>query len=578
MATESSEGEHHENTDAQDASEPLGVDPDAVPLLPPHERSGLPDEHLSSPGRDVPLAPADPLGPDQWPPADPGDYGPPAPGLEFAPPAPGLADDAVDLPAPGLGADVHEMPPPAPPAADASLDEPPPWAVAGPLAASVDASETERAAWPTVDPTPLAETPLAETPHVEPPLEAPMPAALTEPEPLTDVPVFPSAEPAFEPVPAPDPTPEPVSVDDVDLASADEAVAAPHELATPDGSSEADPASNPIARPPEAAASQQDMYDVPLGTLVYRSGLLSAEQIESALAESERIGKRLGEVLVDSQMIDERDLGRLLAGQKGLPFIDLGHMEIDPAATELLPAASARIYCAVPISVENGTPVVAVSDPTNGLVVEGVRRAMGGELSFTVATRSELQRAIASHYGGDATAPSPEPAAAAPAPSMHTNVEPSAHTGEHVTHQPVASSPSEPETTAVEAVTQLDAGSTDLPEEDVAMNQPEGVHTTPLAGAESPVAPTPVSPTPFHVPSDAQTDGETTVHVKVRLSDGDLVEAATFSDFDAAVLHGRQLIQSMSAGDSGEWPFIAGRFLRPAMVVSIDLVQERTRY
>ena len=92
------------------------------------------------------------------------------------------------------------------------------------------------------------------------------------------------------------------------------------------------------SRPPEDVNAGEDMYDVPLGTLVYRSGLLGADQIESALAESERIGKRLGEVLIDNKMIDERDLGRLLAGQKGLPFLDLAQTAIEPAATELLPS------------------------------------------------------------------------------------------------------------------------------------------------------------------------------------------------------------------------------------------------
>ncbi|MFQ5426636.1 MAG: hypothetical protein ACE5EV_06120, partial [Gaiellales bacterium] len=144
------------------------------------------------------------------------------------------------------------------------------------------------------------------------------------------------------------------------------------------------------------------MLDVPLGTLVYRSGLLDAEQIEAALEESERLGKRLGEVLVDSGMILERDLGRLLAGQRGLPFIDVSAIEIEPGAAELLPAASARIYCAVPVRLEDGVPLVAVSDPSNGLVVEGVKRALGVDLNLAVAARGELQAAISAVYGLDA--------------------------------------------------------------------------------------------------------------------------------------------------------------------------------
>jgi hypothetical protein len=341
------------------------------------------------------------------------------------------------------------------------------------------------------------------------------------------------------------------------------------------------------------------MYDVPLGTLVYRSILLSAEQVESALAESERIGKRLGEVLVDTEMIDERDLGRLLAGQKGLPFIDLASTHGEPAATELLPAASARIYCALPIAIDKGTPVVAVSDPTNGLVVEGVRRAMGGEITFTVATRSELQSAIASHYGSDATAPNPEPAAAAdPTPEVPAQDlplygnEPLIDKGivspvESLT--PAASDSTEPTAAEGDAPPVQDAPAVDTGSQPEPALTPASEETVPMIEPDFAPAVHDVQadlrqqqpPTPLVVPptaGDAAIASGKTIHVKVRLSDGDLIDAGAFTDNEAAKAHGRTLIQSISAGDSGDWPFLAGRFVRPGMVVSIDLTEELSRY
>ena len=87
-------------------------------------------------------------------------------------------------------------------------------------------------------------------------------------------------------------------------------------------------------------------------------------------------------------------------------------------------------------------------------------------------------------------------------------------------------------------------------------------------------------PTPLVVPptSDAAVASGKTIHVKVRLSDGDLIDAGAFTESEAAMAHGRTLTQSISAGDSGDWPFLAGRFVRPGMVVSIDLTEEITRY
>src|SRR4029450_11462448 len=80
-----------------------------------------------------------------------------------------------------------------------------------------------------------------------------------------------------------------------------------------------DPAQPVPAPAPAQATAQPSMRDVPLGTLIFRGGLLGEEQLEDALQEGMRTGKRLGEVLLERGWLNERDLGRLLAGQKGGP-------------------------------------------------------------------------------------------------------------------------------------------------------------------------------------------------------------------------------------------------------------------
>src|SRR5205823_13654199 len=90
-----------------------------------------------------------------------------------------------------------------------------------------------------------------------------------------------------------------------------------------------------------------DSREVPLGTLIFQAGLLSSEQLEDALADGVRSRKRLGEVLVRRGWLGERDLGRLLAAQKGLPFIEAPELVTDPWASQLLSKEDARGYEAV---------------------------------------------------------------------------------------------------------------------------------------------------------------------------------------------------------------------------------------
>jgi hypothetical protein len=194
----------------------------------------------------------------------------------------------------------------------------------------------------------------------------------------------------------------------ISAAAPVEPLAQPAPLAAPQPVAPAAPVAD--AAP---AVPVSDMRDVPLGTLIFRAGLLTEEQLEEALQDGMQRGKRLGEVLLERGLVSEGDLGRLLAGQKGLQFVELDAAAVDPAAVRLLPVEKARLHSVLPIGFHNGLPVVAVVDPSNDLVVENVRRALNCEPHLVVAGREALHRQIEVAY---ATLPTAAPVVAQEAP------------------------------------------------------------------------------------------------------------------------------------------------------------------
>jgi MshEN domain len=203
----------------------------------------------------------------------------------------------------------------------------------------------------------------------------------------------------------------------------------------------------PVAQAaPEAPVQNESMRDVPLGTLIFRAGLLAEEQLEDALQEGMRSGKRLGEVLLERGWLQERDLGRLLAGQKGLPFVELSGVSPDPTAVPLIPEEKARMQNALAIAFEKGVPVVAVADPTNDLVMENLRRVLGCEPRLVVAAHGDLHRKIEESYAPVLAMPAaPEPVAPPPA----APATPAPHEAPPAPAEPVAATaPSEPEAVA----------------------------------------------------------------------------------------------------------------------------------
>jgi type IV pilus assembly protein PilB len=171
--------------------------------------------------------------------------------------------------------------------------------------------------------------------------------------------------------------------------------------------------------------------DAPLGTLIFRAGLLPAETIENALEEGVKTGRRLGEILIERGLLQEEDLTRLLAGQKGLPFVSLRAEPIDAEATRLLSEDQARLFSALPVRFEEGLPLVAVADPTNDVLNRNIREALGQEVRFVVAGRTELNEVIAEAYSGALPAPvvdaetEPEPLEPAPL-RVDTSIAPTA--------------------------------------------------------------------------------------------------------------------------------------------------------
>jgi len=135
------------------------------------------------------------------------------------------------------------------------------------------------------------------------------------------------------------------------------------------------------------------MRSYPLGTLVYRSGLMPLETVNRALAEAAESGRRLGEVLLDYGL-PERDLTRLLAAQHGQEFVDLTEYPIDPEVAHLLPRSVAETYCAVPLSREGDCILVAVPDADNASHLTRLQEALHSPIRQVTAARSDIKDAI----------------------------------------------------------------------------------------------------------------------------------------------------------------------------------------
>jgi type IV pilus assembly protein PilB len=127
-------------------------------------------------------------------------------------------------------------------------------------------------------------------------------------------------------------------------------------------------------------------------------------QLDAALAAARASGRRLGEVLVEDELVDERELAQIVAQQEGLEFVDLGKHDLDHEALDLLSESAARRYLALPYKLEGTAVCVVIADPSDDAALDAVLGEMERPVRFVVATRTEVEAALREAFGDPFTA------------------------------------------------------------------------------------------------------------------------------------------------------------------------------
>ncbi|TLS75771.1 hypothetical protein FE236_08465 [Mariprofundus erugo] len=103
--------------------------------------------------------------------------------------------------------------------------------------------------------------------------------------------------------------------------------------------------------------------DLPLGHALIEAGLITAEELHHSLDEQKRRARRLGEILLDEEIITEDELLSILAKKFRLPQIDLDHCDTSHEACMLLGREYIQQHKVLPIEIDRNTLKLAISSP-----------------------------------------------------------------------------------------------------------------------------------------------------------------------------------------------------------------------
>jgi MSHA biogenesis protein MshE len=141
-------------------------------------------------------------------------------------------------------------------------------------------------------------------------------------------------------------------------------------------------------------ASAKERQKIRIGDLLIQNQLITETQLTEALASQKASGKKLGRALIDLGFIEEDKMLSLLSEQIGVPFIVLNNYEFQPEITKRLPETYARRFRAIVLTQEDDHLVVGMADPTDIFGFDELFRILQQPLRLAVVRENELLEAL----------------------------------------------------------------------------------------------------------------------------------------------------------------------------------------
>jgi type IV pilus assembly protein PilB len=135
-----------------------------------------------------------------------------------------------------------------------------------------------------------------------------------------------------------------------------------------------------------------------LGECLIQAGLITEDDLQSALTEHKRTGERLGAVLVRLNLATERQIAKALAYQLGFPYLNLAENPPDPNIVTLIAKEVALKRSCIAIRLDKNLLTVAMADPLLFSLVQDLEFQTGYRIKQVVATRADILESIAAGY------------------------------------------------------------------------------------------------------------------------------------------------------------------------------------
>lgn len=203
---------------------------------------------------------------------------------------------------------------------------------------------------------------------------------------------------------------------------------------------------------PTTMVSRMGQERIRLGELLVQSNLIKREQLDEVLAFQKQDGRRLGVLIIERGLVSEFNVTQILSQQLSIPWVALQHIDFSPELLTYVPAELAEKFCAIPIYVRRvrglgNVLYVAMDDPTNQYAIDDISKQAGMPVRTMIAPPSHIRDALYGFYGvGEPVEESLLAVTPAVVPSLTPAQKTSLSPGGSSSRPPVPTSPDAPNT------------------------------------------------------------------------------------------------------------------------------------
>ena len=135
-----------------------------------------------------------------------------------------------------------------------------------------------------------------------------------------------------------------------------------------------------------------------LGEILVRQNFMTQAQLDQALEEQRKTGRRLGRVIAEKGYANERQIAEAVASQLNIPFLDLGQYELDVKQVQKLPEVQSRRFRAILLEERPNSFLIAMVDPSDVYAYDELVRLLKREIDIVVVQESLLMQTIDRSY------------------------------------------------------------------------------------------------------------------------------------------------------------------------------------